>query len=62
MTMKKEYMTAEDISKTLGVSKSVAYKIIRKCNADLQSKGYLTISGKVSSTYFREKWYGMDGC
>lgn len=55
----KQYMTADDIVETLGVSKSIAYKIIRDCNAELKEKGFLTITGKVPSAYFGEKWYGM---
>ena len=55
--MEKQYITAEEISEALGVSLGKAYAIIRDLNAELQSKGYLTISGKVSRVYFNEKWY-----
>ena len=55
--MEKQYITAAEISEALGVSLGKAYAIIRDLNAELQSKGYLTISGKVSRVYFNEKWY-----
>lgn len=52
------YYNADDIAKKLGTSKSSAYGIIRKLNAELEKLGYLTIRGKVSRCYFDEKWYG----
>ena len=39
----------------LGVSKSYAYKIVQKLNAELKAKGYLTISGRINRKYFMEK-------
>ena len=56
--MEKSYITAKEIAETLGISTGKAYSIIRDLNADLQAKGYLTISGKCSRAYFNEKWYG----
>ena len=57
--MERVYLTAEDISKALGVSKGHAYALIRECNRELQQQGYLTIAGKVSTKYFGEKYYGF---
>lgn len=57
--MNKQYITAKEISDALGVSVGKAYAIIRELNEELKSKGYLVIAGKVSRTYFTEKWYGM---
>ena len=34
------FMRVEDVAKELGVSKSYAYKIVRKLNAELENKGY----------------------
>ena len=45
----------EDIARELGISKSYAYKIVQKLNAELREKGYLTISGRVNRRYFMEK-------
>ena len=51
----KSFMRVEEVAQELGVSKSFAYKIVQKLNAELQEKGYLTISGRVSRKYFEEK-------
>ena len=51
----KSFMRVEEVAQELGVSKSFAYKIVQKLNAELQEKGYLTISGRVSRKYFQEK-------
>lgn len=56
--MNKQYITAKEISEMLGVSNSKAYSIIRELNSELKERGYLTIPGKVSRTFFFEKWYG----
>ncbi|MBO6055113.1 MAG: DNA-binding protein [Oscillospiraceae bacterium] len=53
------FMRVEDVAKELGVSKSYAYKIVQKLNAELKNKGYLTVSGRVNRKYFMEKFcYG----
>lgn len=50
------FLTADDVAKILGVSKSFAYKTIRKLNREMADQGFMTISGRVSSTYFEEKF------
>lgn len=53
------FMRVEDVAKDLGISKSYAYKIVQKLNADLRAKGFLTISGRINRKYFLEKFcYG----
>ena len=39
------YMTADDVAKALKISKSFAYKVIRKMNAELQEQGFFTMAG-----------------
>ena len=53
-------MTAEDVSKELGVSKGHAYKLIRELNEELQSKGYLVVAGKVPKAFWETKFYGYN--
>ena len=53
------FIKAEEIATELGVSKPYAYKLIRKLNEELKSKGFITISGKVSRQFFEEKIYGL---
>ena len=50
------FMRVEDVAQELGVSKSYAYKIVQKLNAELKAKGYLTISGRVNRKFFMEKF------
>lgn len=55
----KMYVTVDEAAQILGVSRGYAYKIIRGLNNELKEKGYRVISGKVSTKYFEEKFYGM---
>jgi len=52
------FIRAEEIAKELGVSKPYAYKLVQRLNGELQAKGYITISGRVSRQYYEEKIYG----
>lgn len=49
------FMKVEEVASELGVSKSYAYKIVQKLNAELRAMGYLTISGRINRKYFMEK-------
>jgi len=52
-------MTVDEVAKELGVSKSYAYKLVKKLNDELKKKDYITISGRVSKKYFQERIYGL---
>ena len=53
------FMKVDEVAEELGVSKSYAYKIVQKLNAELKEQGFLTISGRVNKQYFMERtWYG----
>ncbi len=56
---RKLMVTAIEIVSDLGVSRAYAYNLIKRLNAELEEKGYITISGKVSRKYYEEKIYGM---
>lgn len=58
-TVTKQVLTAKDISEICGISESKSYQVIRQLNAELDKKGYLTFSGRVSTVYFNERMYGM---
>ena len=49
------FMRVDEVAQELGISKSYAYKIVQKLNAELSSKGFLTISGRVNKQYFLER-------
>ena len=49
---------ADEIAQELGVSKQYAYKLVQKLNDELKKNGFITIAGRVSTQYYREKIYG----
>lgn len=49
------FMKVQDVADELGVSKSYAYKIVQRLNAELKEQGFLTISGRVNKQYFLER-------
>lgn len=51
----KNFLTAQDVADTLGVSKSYAYKVVRQLNAEMEALGYLIVKGRVDANYFRKK-------
>ena len=53
------FIKADEIAKSLGVSKAYAYKILRELNAELEKKGYMVIAGRVNRSFFEEKFFGM---
>lgn len=53
--MSDTFMRVDDVAAELGVSKSYAYKIVQKLNAELKGMGYLTVAGRVNKQYFMEK-------
>jgi hypothetical protein len=53
------FVGAETVAKDFGVSKSTAYVLIKKLNEELDGQGYLTVAGRVSRQYYRERIYGL---
>lgn len=53
--MDNNFMRAKDVAEVLGVSKSFAYKVMKKLNAELKAQDYVTIAGRVNKEYFMEK-------
>ena len=49
------FMRVDEVAQELGISKSYAYKIVQKLNAELKEKGFMTISGRVNKRYFMER-------
>ncbi len=60
MTSNSMFYDAKDLMGFLKVSRSTAYKIIRKLNAELEAKGFLVIAGRVSCKYFKERFYDLN--
>lgn len=49
------FMRVEEVVEKLGVSKSYAYKVVQKLNAELKAQGFLTIAGRINKQYFLER-------
>ena len=58
--MRAQFITAEEVQKILGISRSKSYQIIRDLNKELKSMGYHTISSKCPIQFFKQKFYGLD--
>ena len=43
------YMDVDDVCAILGVSKTYAYSLMREYNKELKAKGYIVVSGKIST-------------
>lgn len=54
------FIKAEELAQELGVSKALAYRMIRNWNEELKQKGYTTVQGRVSRKYYQEQVYGLE--
>ncbi len=53
----KRFLNAAEVAEYLGVSESMAYKVIQRLNAELKARGFITIAGRINRIYFEEKIY-----
>ena len=53
--IKHSFLRVDEVAEILGISKSYAYKIVKKLNAELKEQGFITIAGRVNKQYFLEK-------
>lgn len=51
------FLTAKEISTILGISTSLAYRIINQLNEELENMGYLVVRGKVNRNYFEKRYF-----
>lgn len=58
--MAKQYLTAAEVAAIVGVSLGKSYQLIRSMNNELQTEGYLTVSGKIPEAFFKKKYYGYE--
>lgn len=52
----KEFLFAKDIESILGIKQSKAYDIINMLNVELETKGLLTLKGRVLAKYFKQRF------
>lgn len=57
---KGRFMGVSEVQELLSISRSSAYRLIKTLNEELNEKGYITISGKVSTRYLMERIYGLE--
>ena len=60
MRKRKMYLSVEDIAELFGLSVSFAYRVVERMNADLASKNYYVILGRVLTRYVEDKIYGLE--
>lgn len=53
--MSNTFMRVDEVAAEMGISKSYAYKIVQRLNAELKGMGYLTVAGRINKQYFMEK-------
>ena len=49
------FIRAKEVCELLQCSSAMAYRIIARLNKELESKGYITISGRISKDYLCER-------
>lgn len=49
------FLRVDEVAEELNISKSYAYKIVRKMNKELEEMGIITISGRINKQYFMER-------
>lgn len=54
----KMFLRVDDVAEILDVSKTYAYKLIRKMNDEMKGKGFHTIPGRIDTKFFYEHFYG----
>ena len=52
------FVRADEVIRLFGVSKSEAYRIIKRLNDEMASKGYIVVNGRVNRRYLEEQIYG----
>ena len=55
----KNFLDVNDVSAYMGVSISMAYKVIRELNKELSNLGYITVQGRISRKFFEAKVFGF---
>lgn len=51
------WVKVDEVMNTFDCCRSMAYKLIRQLNSELEEQGFLTYSGKVSRKYFNQRYF-----
>ena len=60
MRKRKMYLSMEDVAEVFDILVSFAYRVVERMNADLASKNYYVIVGRVPTRYVEDKIYGLE--
>ena len=60
MRKRKMYLSVEDVAEVFDILVSFAYRVVERMNADLASKNYYVILGRVPTRYVEDKIYGLE--
>ena len=60
MRKRKMYLSIEDVAEVFVILVSFAYRVVERMNADLASKNYYVILGRVPTRYVEDKIYGLE--
>ena len=60
MRKRKMYLSVENVAEVFDISVSFAYRVVEWMNADLASKNYYVILGRVPTRYVEDKIYGLE--
>ena len=60
MRTRKMYLSMEDVAEVFDILVSFAYRVVERMNADLASKNYYVILGRVPTRYVEDKIYGLE--
>lgn len=53
------FVKVDTVMTDLGISKPLAYQLIKTWNAELSELGYTVIGGRVPRAFYEKKIYGM---
>jgi predicted ArsR family transcriptional regulator len=53
------FIRADEIANDLEISRTQAYRVLKELNSELQAKGFMTIAGRVSRQFYKERFYGV---
>lgn len=51
----KRFLNANDVAEYMSISVPTAYKVIKRLNSELSSKGFITVAGRVNRKFFESK-------
>lgn len=59
MTEENKLLGVDEVAKLIGVSRSYAYRVIRRLNAELTEAGRYVVPGKVNKAFLEAKYFDL---